>query len=174
MRASMPSAKPCFLNALSPHHSILFETLEIALPFPFSSIPVSPTSFPFILARQIKEKPYLENILNRACHRYATSMLRLISWLLFFLCVYESRSPGESVCMLSCFSHVRLFVTPCTVTHQAPLSRGFSRQEYWSGLPFPSPGDLPNPGIEHGSPALQTDSLLSEPPGKPKIQYISA
>ena len=44
---------------------------------------------------------------------------------------------------------------------------GFSRQEYWSGLPFPSPGDLPNPGIEPGSPALQTDALLSEPPGKP-------
>ena len=45
---------------------------------------------------------------------------------------------------------------------------GFSRQEYWSGLPFPSPGDLPNPGTEPGSPALQTDVLLSEPPGKPK------
>ena len=45
---------------------------------------------------------------------------------------------------------------------------GFSRQEYWSGLPFPSPGDLPNPGIEPGSPALQADTLTSEPPGKPK------
>ena len=46
--------------------------------------------------------------------------------------------------------------------HQAPLSMGFSRQEYWSGLPFPSPGDLPDPGIEPGSPALQADSLSSE------------
>jgi len=46
---------------------------------------------------------------------------------------------------------------------------GFSRQEYWSGLPFPSPGDLPDPGIKSGSPALQADSLPSEPPGKPKI-----
>ena len=46
----------------------------------------------------------------------------------------------------------------------------FLRQEYWSGLPFPSPGDLPNPGIEHGSPALQADSLPSEPPGKPTIK----
>ena len=63
-------------------------------------------------------------------------------------------------------SHVRLFVTPWTVAHQAPLSMGFSRQEYWSGLPFPSPGDLPNPGIERGSPALQADALTSEPPGK--------
>ena len=54
-----------------------------------------------------------------------------------------------------------------TVAHQAPLPMGFSRQEYWSGLPFPSPGDLPHPEIEPGSPALQADSLLSETPGKP-------
>ena len=52
------------------------------------------------------------------------------------------------------------------VARQAPLSMGVSRQEYWSGLPFPSSGDLPDPGIETGSPALQADSLLSEPPGK--------
>ena len=64
-------------------------------------------------------------------------------------------------------SHVRFFATPWTVAHQAPPSMEFSRQEYWSGLPFPSPGDLPNPGIEPRSPALQTDTLLSEPPGKP-------
>ena len=51
-----------------------------------------------------------------------------------------------------------------TVAHQSPLSMEFSRQEYWSGLPFPTPGDLPDPGIEPGSPALQADSLLSEPP----------
>ena len=51
------------------------------------------------------------------------------------------------------------------VAHQAPLSMGFSRQEYWSELPFPSPGDLPNPGIKPGSPALQADTLPSEPPG---------
>ena len=57
--------------------------------------------------------------------------------------------------------------TPWTVARQAPLSMGFSRQEYWSGLPFPSPGDLPKPGIESGSPALQADSLPNEPPGKP-------
>ena len=57
--------------------------------------------------------------------------------------------------------------TPWTVVPQAPLSMEFSRQEYWSGLPFPSPGDLPNPGIEHGSPTLQADSLPTGPPGKP-------
>ena len=54
-----------------------------------------------------------------------------------------------------------------TVAQQAPLPMGFSRQEYWSGLPFPFPGDLPNPGIEPRSPALQADALTSEPPGKP-------
>ena len=62
-------------------------------------------------------------------------------------------------------SRVQLFATPWTVAYQAPPSMGFSWQEYWSGLPFPSPGDLPNPGIEPGSPALQADALPSEPPG---------
>ena len=62
-------------------------------------------------------------------------------------------------------SHVQLFATPWTVARQAPLSMGFSRQEYWSGSPFPSPGDFPNPGIEPGSPALQAETLSSEPPG---------
>ena len=60
---------------------------------------------------------------------------------------------------MNSLSRVRLFVTPWTVAHQAPLSMGFSRQEYWSRLPFPSPGDLPNPGIEPGSPTWQADAL---------------
>ena len=64
-------------------------------------------------------------------------------------------------------SRVRLFATPWTVAHQAPRSVGFSRQEYWNGLPFPSPGDLPDPGIEPRSPALQAAALPFEPPGKP-------
>ena len=63
-------------------------------------------------------------------------------------------------------TRVWLFATPWTVTWQAPLPIEFSRQEYWSGLPFPSPADLPNPGIDPGSPTLQEDSLLSDPPGK--------
>ena len=63
----------------------------------------------------------------------------------------------------------RTDVTLWTVAHQAPLSMGFSRQEYWSGLPFPSPGDLPDPGIEPRSSALQADTLTSEPRGKSKI-----
>ena len=65
------------------------------------------------------------------------------------------------------FSRVRLFTTPWAVAHQAPPSVEFSRQEYWSGLPFPSPRDLPNPEIEPRSPALQAAPLPSEPPGKP-------
>ena len=69
-------------------------------------------------------------------------------------------------------SRVQLFATPWTVAYQAPRAMGFSRQGYWSGLPFPSPGDPPDPGIEPGSPALQADTLPSEPPGKP-ISYIS-
>ena len=74
----------------------------------------------------------------------------------------RERSRSKSI------SRVRLFVTPWTVAYQAPLSMRFSRQEYWSGLPFPSPGDLPNPGIKPGSPALESDALTSEPPGKPQ------
>ena len=58
-------------------------------------------------------------------------------------------------------------MTSWTVAYQAPLSMGFSRQECWSGLPFPSPGDLPDPGIKPGSSTLQADALPSEPPGKP-------
>ena len=73
---------------------------------------------------------------------------------MFILCAY----------VLSC---VRLFATWGIVACQASLSMEFSRQEYWSGFPFPSPGALPNPGIKPGSPALQEDSSLSEPLGKP-------
>ena len=70
--------------------------------------------------------------------------------------------------MCQSFSPVQLFVTPWTVTHKAPLSMEFSRQGYWSGLPFPSPGDLPNPGIKLRYPAPKAGYLPSEPPGKPK------
>ena len=77
-----------------------------------------------------------------------------------YICIYML------LLLLSHFSRVRLCATPWTVAYQAP-SMGFSRQEYWSGLPFPSPGDLPDPGIEPGSPAFQAEALPSDPPGKP-------
>ena len=70
--------------------------------------------------------------------------------------------------MLSRFSRVSW-----TVALQIPLSMGFPMQEYWSGLPFPSPGDLPDPGVELASPALQADSLPPEPPGKPPLFLLT-
>ena len=78
--------------------------------------------------------------------------------------VTTPRPPASEVKSLS---RVRLFATPWTVAYQAPPSMGFSRQECWSGLPFLSPGDLLDPGMEPGSPALQADALPSEPPGNP-------
>ena len=75
---------------------------------------------------------------------------------------------GHNESKVKLLSRVRLFVTLWTVAYKAPLSMGFSRQEFWSGLPFPSPGDLPNPGIEPRFPALQADALPSEPLGKPE------
>ena len=71
---------------------------------------------------------------------------------------------------MNLLSHVQLFATSRTVAHQAPPSMEFSRQEYWSGFPFPSPGDLPNPGIKPGSSTLWADALLSEPPEKPDTE----
>ena len=73
----------------------------------------------------------------------------------------KNRDLVLKVKLLSC---VGLFVTLWTVAYQAPPSMGFSRQEYWSGLPFPSPGDLPDPGIKPRSPEFQVDTLPSEPP----------
>ena len=83
------------------------------------------------------------------------------------LCTVPWNYPLDLVCVLVTQS-CRLIVTSRIIAHQAPLSMEFSRQEYWSGFPFPSPGDLPNLGIKPGSPALQADFLLSEPPGKPQ------
>ena len=70
------------------------------------------------------------------------------------------------VVVVQSLSHVQVSVTPWTVAHQAPLSMGFSRQEYWSGLPLPSPGDLPDPRIELASPALAGGFFTTEPPGR--------
>ena len=82
------------------------------------------------------------------------------------MAVLSLRYPSRPVKVkVKSLSRVRLFATPWTVAYQAPPSMGFSRQECWSELPFPSPGDLPDPGIERGSAALQADAS-SEPPGK--------
>ena len=83
-----------------------------------------------------------------------------------FSLTFESESEVAQSCPTLC--------DPMDCSYQAPLSMGFSRPEYWSGLPFPSPGDIPNPGVEPGSPALQTDALPSEPPGKSHLPLCKA
>ena len=90
-----------------------------------------------------KPSPKVSVLSSRANTNMHISQVTALKFFIVVFCL--------SVKLLSC---VRLFTTPWTVTYQAPLSMGFSRQQYWSGLPFPSPGDLPDPGIEPGSPAL--------------------
>ena len=85
----------------------------------------------------------------------------VLAVLKFFLFSWRKERKSQSL------SHVQLFAIPWTVAHQAPLSMEFFRQEYWSGQPLSFPGDLSNPGIDAGSPAMQADSVPSEPPGKP-------
>ena len=86
--------------------------------------------------------------------------VRLVKTMVFPVVMYECEK-------VTSFSHVWLFVTPWTVAHQAPPPMSFYRQEYWTEFPFPSPRNLPNPGIKPGSPTLQADTLLSELPEKP-------
>ena len=85
------------------------------------------------------------------------------------MCTIKDRNARDltSVKLFSRVFVTQTLVTQWTVASQVPSSMGFSRQEYWSGLPFPSPGDLPDPGIKPRSPTLQADALPSEPPGKP-------
>ena len=86
---------------------------------------------------------------------------------------HRFRARKQKKVKVKLLSHVQLFATLWTVAYQAPPSMEFCRQEYWSGLPFPSPGDLPDPGTKPGSPALQANSLPSEPPGKPQSKAPS-
>ena len=97
-----------------------------------------------------------------------TSYLFLQDFSLIFWSLGVYFSMKSLICCAYLLIRVWFSATPWTVAHQVPLSRGFSRQEYWSGLTYTPPGDLPNPGIEPRSPPLQADSLPSEPPGKPK------
>ena len=115
------------------------------------------------------ERRWLKTVLLK----YNWYILSVLIALLFdsictIVCTYVLWS---EVCEVKLLSGVRLFATPWTVAYQAPPSMGFSRQEYWSGLPFPSPGHLPDSGIEPRSPALQADALTSEPPGK-TLTYV--
>ena len=80
---------------------------------------------------------------------------------------------NKAIVNVKSLSCVQLFATPWTVDYQGPLSMGFFRQEYWSGLPFLSPGDLPNPGIKFGSPTLWADALPSKPPEKAVVTLLT-
>ena len=93
--------------------------------------------------------------------------VHLVKAMVFPVFMYGCESWSVKKSEVKLLSRVQLFVTPWTVACQGSPFLGFSRQEYWSGLPFPSPGDLPHPGIEPKSPALQADSLLTELQGKP-------
>ena len=116
-----------------------------------------------------KQEQKLKNQLNHvsACVHTWVSMLMHISKI---SCVYVYKS----VCAVLSCSVVSDSVIPWIIAHQAPLSIGFSRREYWSGLPCLPLGDLPNTGIKPRSPSLRTDSLPSEPPGKPKNTGIGS
>ena len=105
------------------------------------------------------------------------SILLSVLYCLNYWCVVSLKSVlvlwfSYSFVKVKSLSHVQLFATPWTVACQAPSSVGFSRQEYWSGLPFPSLGDFPDPGIEPRSLALQVDTLTPELPGKPFFHSI--
>ena len=104
------------------------------------------------------------------CVRISISELFiLLHWPVCLYCAVLGQSCSACVYTVLCLvSHVQLFVAPWTVARQTPLSTGFSRPEYWSGLPCPPPGDLPSPGVKPRSPALQADSLPPESPGKPE------
>ena len=86
---------------------------------------------------------------------------------------YQNQCHSNYECTLSQFSHIQLFAALWTVALQAPLFMGYSRQEDWSGQPIPSLGDLSDPGIELGPPALQADSLPVLPPGKPQLSMVT-
>ena len=123
----------------------------------------------FSFQSQRKSMPRMFNLSHNCASKVMLKILQArfqqyMNWELTDVQVGFRKSRSE-VKSLSC---VRLFATPWTVSHQAPPSMGLSRQEYWSGLPFPSPGHLPDPGIEPWSPTLQADALTSEPPEKPK------
>ena len=132
----------------------------------FQSVTVMILSLVQIFPSLVNESPFILNPVS-FWQNHLSSKVSLFSGLakcLKTIIPYIS-CPGT---LSKSLSHIQLFAIPWTVARL--LSMEFSRQECWSGLPFPSPGDLPKPGIQPGSPTLQADSLPSEPPGK--LQYI--
>ena len=172
------------LKSLLQHHtskaSILqcsaFFTVQLSHPHMTTGKTIALTRWTFV----VKVISLLFNMLSTLVITFLTRSKRLlISWLQSPSAVIlepqkiKSDTVSTVKVKVKSLSHVQLFVTPRTVAYQAPPSMGFSRQEYWSGLPFSSPRDLPDPGIESGSPAFQADALTSEPPGKPLYIYTN-
>ena len=134
-----------------------FFVVQLSHPYMTTGNTISLTRWKFVG----KVMSLLFNMLSRLDIDFLPrSKCRLISWSQSLPAVILKWSEVKSL------NRVQLFASPWTVAYRTPLSMGFSRQEYWSGLPFPSPGELPDPGIEPRSPALQADALTSEPPGK--------
>ena len=152
------------LKSLPQHHSSTASILQCSAFFIVQlSLPYMTTGKTIGLTRQTFVDKVLSLLFNKLYRLVIIFLPRskhlLIPWL---------QSPSAVILKVKLFSHVRLFAT---VSNQAPPSMGFSRQEYCSGLPFPSPGDLPDPGMEPRSLALQADALTSEPPGKPRNDF---
>ena len=120
-----------------------------------------------LLTRTVHSAFVIKNELALTHYNHSKSIIHLgaHSWCCTFYAL---------ICMLNCFSRVWFFAILWTIVLQAHMSMGFSRQEYWNGYPFPSPEDLPNPGIKPRSPTLQEDSFLSELPGKPKNTEVGS
>ena len=138
-------------------HGILRARILEWVAFPFSrgsSQPRGQTRSPTLQADSLLAKPQRKPI-EKFC-------LLLVEFFFFFLIEPKILCKFQVKVKVKSLSHVRLFVTLWTIAHHSPLSIEFSKQEYWSGLPFPSPRDLPNPRIELGSPALQVFSLPTE------------
>ena len=140
----------------SPQSKPVISFMILSLPFsPSSLVETHKTGFCILIEKICESK-------TKAVNKYVIQ-----SFALGRLCIMTGKVPLHVHVVkvkVKSLSRVWLFVTLWTVAYQAPLSMGFSRQEYWSGLPFPSPGDLPNPGIEPRFPALEADALTSEPP----------
>ena len=142
-----------------PKSSILLKTDKIKIwksPFP--------KTLRSLLAATLCPQPSFFTEHSLSCSSPRLSLLPQPHYSLIFP---ETSFPSVANSEVKSLSRVRLFATPWTVAYQAPPSMGFSRQECWSGLPFLSPGDLPDPGIKPRSPTLQADALPSEPPAKP-------
>ena len=158
-------------NTNNRHHStktpgqikVSFSSLQL-LPSVSPDLSYSAKASKILILRFYLSIAYLLVLTFLESDMYKAQILLALSFVCY---IYQWSVTSLCQCVILC--RVRLFVTPWTVAHQAPLSMRLPRQEYWSELSFFSPGDLPDPGVEPGSPALQVDSFPSEPPGKPPV-----